>query len=156
MPTEDRYLLTQPELEDRLAVMLGGRAAETITFGTLSTGATDDIQRATDLARRMVTEFGMSEKLGSVRYAGPQLDFLPEAGSDTSHLSPLAQDTIDGEVLRVVTAQYERAQRLLGEHRGALASLTEQLLKAETLDGAVVRQALASGATMVAASSAGP
>jgi cell division protease FtsH len=152
MPTEDRYLLTQPEIEDRLAVMLGGRAAETVMFGTLSTGATDDIQRGTELARRMITEFGMSEKLGSVRYASPQLQFLPDTLSDTSHLSPQAQDTIDGEVQRVVTAQYERAQRLLMEHRAVLASLTEQLLKTETLDGAVVRLALAADTALVAAS----
>jgi cell division protease FtsH len=151
MPTEDRYLLTLPELEDRLAVMLGGRAAETITFGMLSTGATDDIQHGTELARRMVTEFGMSEKLGSVRYAGPQLEFLPEAASDTSHLSPKTQDAIDSEVQAVITAQYERAQRLLNAHRAVLASLTEQLLTTETLDGSVVRQALARG-TLVTAS----
>jgi cell division protease FtsH len=150
MPTEDRYLLTLPELEDRLAVMLGGRAAEMVMFSTLSTGATDDIEHATDLARRMITEFGMSEKLGSVRYAGPELQFLPEALSDTSHLSPHARDTIDGEVQRVVTTQFERAQRLLQEHRAVLSSLTEQLLKTETLDGAVLRSALAN-AQLVAA-----
>ncbi len=76
MPTEDRYLLTREELEDRLAVMLGGRAAEQVVFGTISTGASDDIQRASELARRMVTEFGMSEKLGTVRYATQQYQFL--------------------------------------------------------------------------------
>ncbi len=79
MPTEDRYLLTREELEDRIAVMLGGRAAEKVVFGTISTGASDDIKRATELARRMVTEFGMSEKLGSVRYAGQQLQYLDGA-----------------------------------------------------------------------------
>src|SRR5271157_5684343 len=76
MPTEDRYLLTIDELKDRIAVMLGGRAAELVEFATISTGASDDIMRATELARRMVTEFGMSEKLGSVRYAGQQLQYL--------------------------------------------------------------------------------
>jgi cell division protease FtsH len=143
MPAEDRYLLTVEELEDRLAVMLGGRAAEKIVFGTISTGASDDIQRATELARRMVTEFGMSEKLGSVRYTGPQLQYLGGALTDTSHLSPHTQDTIDSEVQRIVDAQYERAQRLLTERRPALESLTAQLLKSETLDGGVVREALA-------------
>jgi cell division protease FtsH len=73
MPTEDRYLLTLDELLDKIAVMLGGRAAEMVVFGTLSTGARDDILRASELARRMVTEYGMSEQLGSVRYAGQQL-----------------------------------------------------------------------------------
>jgi cell division protease FtsH len=142
MPTEDRYLLTVEELEDRLAVMLGGRAAELITFQTVSTGATDDIQRATELARRMVIEFGMSEKLGSVRYAGQQLQYLGGTVQETGQLSPQTQDSIDSEVQRIITTQYERAQRILTEHRAALTTLTGQLLKTETLDGNVVRQAL--------------
>jgi len=142
MPTEDRYLLTLEELQDRLAVMLGGRAAEMLTFQTISTGATDDIQRATDLARRMVLEFGMSEKLGSIRYAGQQLQYLGGTIQEAGQLSPHTQETIDREVQRIVTAQYERAQRILTEHRTALNTLTEQLLKTETLDGSVVRQAV--------------
>jgi cell division protease FtsH len=152
LPTEDRYLLTMEELEDRLAVMLGGRAAEKIVFGMISTGASDDIQRATELARRMVTEFGMSDKLGSVRYAGQELRYLGGAVTDSSGLSPHTQETIDGEVQRIVGAQYERAQRLLQEHRPALASLTEQLLKSETLDGSVVRQAVEPRAVRAAGS----
>jgi cell division protease FtsH len=142
MPAEDRYLLTVEELEDRLAVMLGGRAAEKIVFGTISTGASDDIQRATELARRMVTEFGMSEKLGSVRYAGPQLQYLAGALSDMSQLSPQTRDTIDSEIQRIVEAQFKRAQQLLLEHRTALDVLMTELLKAETVDGSVVRLAL--------------
>jgi cell division protease FtsH len=142
MPAEDRYLLTVEELGDRLAVMLGGRAAEKIVFDTISTGASDDIQRATELARRMVTEFGMSEKLGSVRYAGPQLQYLGTAVAEAGHLSPHTQDVIDAEVQHIIDAQYERAQRLLIEHRSALVSLMERLLTTETLDGSVVRQAL--------------
>jgi cell division protease FtsH len=142
MPAEDRYLLTVEELDDRLAVMLGGRAAEKIVFNTISTGASDDLQRATELARRMVTEFGMSEKLGSVRYAGPQLQYLGSALGDTSQLSPQTRDTIDSEIQRIVGAQFARAQRLLIEHREALDTLTADLLKCETLDGSVVRQAL--------------
>ena len=142
MPAEDRYLLTVEELEDRLAVMLGGRAAEKIVFGTISTGASDDIQRATELARRMVTEFGMSEKLGSVRYAGPQLQYLGGAVGDMSQLSPHTRDAIDSEIQRIVDAQFERARRLLTEHRGVLERVTTELLKSETLDGSVVRQVL--------------
>jgi cell division protease FtsH len=142
MPAEDRYLLTVEELEDRLAVMLGGRAAEKVVFGTISTGASDDIQRATDLARRMVTEFGMSETLGSVRYAGLQSPFLGGAMVDAGQLSPHTRDVIDGEVQRLIDTQYARAQRILTRHRPALEALTGQLLKSETLDGSVVRQAL--------------
>ena len=143
MPAEDRYLLTREELEDRLAVMLGGRAAEKIVFQTISTGASDDIQHATELARRMVTEFGMSEKLGSVRYAGPQLQYLGSALSDTSHLSPHTQDVIDAEVQRAIDGQYARAQQLLNARRDVLTKLTDMLLARETLDGSVVRELLA-------------
>ena len=87
MPTEDRYLLTMEELTDRIAVMLGGRAAEKTVLGTISTGASDDIITATELARRMVTEFGMSEKLGTVRYAGQSLQFLDGASGDNTAAS---------------------------------------------------------------------
>jgi cell division protease FtsH len=144
MPTQDRYLLTVEELEDRLAVMMGGRAAENIALSTISTGATDDLQHATELARRMVTEYGMSEKLGSVRYAGRELQYLGGALPDTSQLAPQTQEAVDAEVQRLVSEQYARAQALLAAHRPALASLTEQLLKSETLDGGVVKAAVSS------------
>ncbi|MEW6404146.1 MAG: ATP-dependent zinc metalloprotease FtsH, partial [Chloroflexota bacterium] len=99
MPIEDRYLLTREELEDRLAVMLGGRAAEQIVCGTVSTGASDDINRASELARRMVTEFGMSNKLGTVRYATQQYQFL--SGETTTNASPDTLKVIDEEVQRI-------------------------------------------------------
>ena len=144
-PTEDRYLLSIDELKDRIAVMLGGRAGEIVEFGTISTGASDDIQRATDLARRMVTEFGMSEKLGSVRYAGQQLQYLGGSVEDNSQLSPETRQVIDGEVQRLVTEQYERAQALLKEHRAAHKTLAQQLLKQETVSGIDVKEALGNG-----------
>jgi cell division protease FtsH len=142
MPTEDRYLLTVDELQDRVAVMLGGRAAEKVVFNTISTGASDDILRATELARRMVTEFGMSDKLGSVRYAGQQLQYLGGAVEDNSQISPETRQVIDAEVQRIVTDQYERAQSLLMEHRAALESLTRQLLQDESVDGSAVKHVL--------------
>jgi len=141
MPTEDRYLLTREELEDRLAVMLGGRAAEQVIFGVISTGASDDIQRASDLARRMVMEFGMSDKLGTVRYATQQYQFL--SGDSSASASPDTLKIIDEEVQRIITEQYDRAQTLLRDHRAALETVTQQLLKTETIDGTVVKQALA-------------
>jgi cell division protease FtsH len=141
MPTEDRYLLTREELEDRIAVMLGGRAAEQVACGTISTGASDDIQRASELARRMVTEFGMSEKLGTVRYATQQYQFL--TSEIHASASPSTLKVIDDEVQRMITEQYERAQNLLREHSAALETLTQQLITTETVDGAVVKQALA-------------
>jgi cell division protease FtsH len=140
MPTEDRYLLTREELLDRLAVMLGGRAAEQVVLGTISTGASDDIQRASELARRMVTEFGMSERLGTVRYATQQYQFL--SGDTSASASPETLALIDQEVQRVIFEQYERAIGLLRGHRGALERLTRELLVTETVDGAAVTQAL--------------
>jgi cell division protease FtsH len=141
-PTEDRYLLSIDELKDRLAVMLGGRAGEMVTFSTITTGASDDIMRATDLARRMVTEFGMSEKLGSVRYAGQQLQYLGGSVEDNSQLSPETRQVIDSEVQRIVTEQYERAQALLKAHQAAHKTLAQQLLKQETVSGSAVKEAL--------------
>jgi cell division protease FtsH len=143
MPEEDRYLLRKAELLDRIAVMLGGRAAEKIVFDEISTGASDDILRATELARRMVAEFGMSEALGSVRYAGQQLQYLGGTMEDNSSLSPETRELIDREVKRIITEQYERAQRLLGEHRSSLDLLTGELLRCETVNADAVKAALA-------------
>jgi cell division protease FtsH len=142
MPTEDRYVLTVDELTDRVAVMLGGRAAELTMLGTISTGASDDIQKATELVHRMITEFGMSEKLGSVRYSGQQLQYMGGVVQDNSQLSPKTQEIIDTEVRSLVTKQYERAQALLREHRGALECLAKELLEHETLDGSAVQESL--------------
>jgi cell division protease FtsH len=150
MPTEDRYLLTASELEDRIAVMLGGRAAEKTVLGEVSTGASDDISKATELARRMVTEFGMSEKLGSVRYAGQQLQYLAGAAGDNGLLSPQTREVIDVEVQRIVTEQYDRAQRLLTERMDALHYLTRELMDRESLDGSYVTAALTNTARLAA------
>jgi len=148
--SEDRYLLTVGELEDKIAVMLGGRAAELIQFHVISTGASDDITRATELARRMVVEFGMSPKLGTVRYAGQQLQYLGKSVEDDSHLSPETRQLIDREVQRIVTEQYERAQKLLVEHQAALGLLARELLEKETVDGGAVKKALGAQPTAVA------
>lgn len=142
MPTEDRYLLSIDELRDRIAVMLGGRAGELVEFATVTTGASDDIQRATELARRMVTEFGMSDKLGSVRYAGQELQYLGGAVEDNSQISPETREQIDLEVQRIVKEQYERAQALLRRHHAAHNNLAQKLLKCETVSGTEVKEAL--------------
>jgi cell division protease FtsH len=122
--------------------VLGGRAAEMVKFDMLSTGASDDIRRATELARRMVTEFGMSQLLGSVRYAGQQLQYLAGSVEDNSGLSPQTRQAIDLEIQRLITEQYERAQALLNSHLDALETLTQQLLEYETVDGSAVKQIL--------------
>jgi cell division protease FtsH len=142
MPKEDRYLLSVDELEDQIAIMMGGRAAEHLILGTISTGAVDDIQRATQLATRMVTEFGMSEKLGSVRYAGPRLQYIGGAMNEGSHSSAETRETIDAEVRRIVGEQFARAEALLNLHRDALTQLAADLLQSESLDGSAVRDVL--------------
>jgi cell division protease FtsH len=144
MPTEDRYLFTIDELQDRIAVMLGGRAAEKLKFDIISTGASDDIMRATELAKRMVTEFGMSDRLGSVRYAGQQLRFIGNPVQQDNAISSQTREIIDEEIKRIITEQYERAKVLLKDHKAALESLAQQLLSRETVDGSIVKQALRS------------
>jgi len=143
MPREDRYLLSKEELLDRIAVMMGGRAAEQVVFGSITTGAVDDIQRATQLARRMVTEFGMSEKLGSVRYAGQRLQYLGGEVEDAGDTSAATRETIDAEVRRIVGEQYQRATALIAGRRDVHSRLTADLLETESLDGSAVRALLA-------------
>ena len=149
MPKEDRYLLSMEELEDQIAIMMGGRAAEHLMLGTMSTGAVDDIQRATQLAKRMVTEFGMSEKLGSVRYAGQRLQYLAGAVDEGADNSADTRETIDAEVRRIVGEQFARAEMLLTAHRDILGELAATLLQSESLDGSEVRNALAKSAGAV-------
>ena len=146
----DRYLLSVAELEDQIAVMMGGRAAEQVMLGTISTGAVDDIQRATQLARRIVTEFGMSEKLGSVRYAGQHLQYVGTAVAEGTDASATTHETIDAEVRRIVGEQFERATTLVAAHRDVLSQLSAELLKAESLDGNAVRAAVSNAGHAVA------
>jgi cell division protease FtsH len=137
-PTEDRFLMTREELENKMAVLLGGRAAELTVFGHLSTGAADDLRRVTDIARAMVTRYGMSEKLGSVAYdrdprsflSGPDLP-MPQREHD------YAEDTaaqIDREVRGIVQAAMDRALGVLRGKRDLLESSARRLLEKETLD----------------------
>jgi cell division protease FtsH len=136
LPTQDRYILTQRDLEARLAVLMGGRAAEELVFDSPSTGASDDLARATDLARRMVAEFGMSPKLGPVRYSGAgALGYL---GPDMQLQSGVSQETtacLDQEIRRIVEVALERARMLLKERRPTLDALAAGLLQKEVLDG---------------------
>jgi cell division protease FtsH len=136
LPLEDRYLMTRQDLRSQLAVLLGGRSAEEIAFGEISTGAQNDLQRATDIARAMVTEFGMSETLGAVNYNGHRrgmfLDtpFAPERGT-------YAEDTaqkIDGEVKRILGEAHDEARRVLREHRQTLDDLSNRLLQKEVIE----------------------
>jgi cell division protease FtsH len=143
-PIEDRYLLSQSELRARLAVMLGGRAAEALTREEVSTGAADDLARATDLARRMVTEFGMSPALGPVRLAGdPQAVYLgPQFGLD-SRVSQETAGQVDAETRRLVEEALSQASALLDLHRITLDRLAERLCDQETVNGSEVTAMLA-------------
>jgi cell division protease FtsH len=144
-PIEDRYLLSQSELRARLAVMLGGRAAEALTFDEVSTGASDDLARATDLARRMATEFGMSPELGPVRLAGdPQAAYLGlQAWGLDSRVSQETAGQVDAETRRLVEEALDQASALLSAHRATLDRLAERLCEHETVNGGEVTAMLA-------------
>jgi cell division protease FtsH len=137
-PIEDRFLMTKEELENKMAVLLGGRAAELIVFNHLSTGAADDLRRVTDIARSMVTRYGMSEKLGSVAYERDPGNFL--AGADRSYPvreREYADETaasVDEEVRAIVDRVFERAQGILKARRAILDRAAKKLLEKETLE----------------------
>ncbi|WP_159588874.1 ATP-dependent zinc metalloprotease FtsH [Chelativorans xinjiangense] len=137
-PTEDRYLMSRKELEDRMAVLLGGRAAESIVFGEVSTGAADDLVKTTDIARSMVTRFGMAEGLGPIAYEDEPNRFLgtaPMPGMLERRYSESTTQRIDDAVRELVNAALERATSLLEERRETLDKAAEVLLARETLSG---------------------
>lgn len=139
LPTEDRYLYTKEELLDRIAVMLGGRAAEEVIFQDLSTGAQDDLQRASEMARRMVTEFGMSESLGPYAIEhGRQAVFLDAQSSGSKTYSEATAQSIDQEAKNIVERMYQRARELLLKHRDKLETVAQHLLKHEVIDQATL------------------
>jgi cell division protease FtsH len=135
-PENDRYNYTESYLRSRIVGMLGGRAAEEIVFGTRTTGAQNDIEQATQLARDMVTRWGMSERLGMVQLAPRENPYLGQ-GDGFGAARPYSEQTagaVDAEVLRIIGESHEEAKRLLTEHRGALDALAKALLERETLD----------------------
>ncbi|UPK11185.1 ATP-dependent zinc metalloprotease FtsH [Bradyrhizobium sp. 155] len=137
-PIEDRFLMTKEELENKMAVLLGGRAAELIVFGHLSTGAADDLRRVTDIARSMVTRYGMSEKLGSVAYEGEPGNFLASADRPYPvRERDYAEETaasVDREVKDIVDRVLERAEAILTTRRPILDRAAKKLLEKETLE----------------------
>jgi cell division protease FtsH len=142
LPLEDRYLMQRRDLLNQLAVLLGGRTAEEIALGEISTGAQNDLQRATDIARAMVTEWGMSDALGAINYDGHKRSkFLdipigPDRGA-------YAEDTgrlIDSEVKRIMTDAHDEARLILMRSRDALERVTRRLLEVEVMEGEQLRQ----------------
>lgn len=141
LPTEDRYLLTKSELLDRLAVLLGGRVAEELTFQEVSTGAQNDLQRATEIARSMVKEFGMSEKLGLVTFEKERRPlFLDVQGPSSREYSEDTAKEIDREVKRIVDETYEKVKGILSGHKETLEKLARRLLEKEVVDKEELRE----------------
>ncbi|HZU78556.1 MAG TPA: ATP-dependent zinc metalloprotease FtsH [Acidimicrobiales bacterium] len=139
LPVEDRQLQQRPYLQDALAVRLGGRAAEEVVFGVPSTGAQDDLSSATELAGRMVREWGMSDALGAMAWGPRGPVFLGEELLHTREYSDETARVIDEEVAAILATEAERARHLLTEHRPALDALADALLLHESLDAAQVR-----------------
>ena len=145
LPTEDRYLLTKQELMDRIAVLLGGRVAEEIVFNEISTGAGNDLERVTELARSMVMEYGMSRELGPVNLSGPRRMQFLQAEGDVGHQRTYSEETareIDSEIRGLIDGTYERVRRILTEDREALEVLAQRLLEVEVVDEADLRRIL--------------
>jgi cell division protease FtsH len=135
LPMEDRYLQSKTEFEDKIAGLLGGNAAERLVFGDTTTGASNDIEKATDLARRMVTEFGMSDKLGPLSFGKrDELVFLGREIGEQRNYSDEVAKQIDEEVRAIIDHAYERAMDVLVTHRDKLNALAEKLVAEETVD----------------------
>src|SRR5262249_12496113 len=136
LPTEDRVLARRAELMDRLAVMLGGRIAEELRFGDVSTGAQDDLERASQLARQMVCLYGMRERVGPLSFGRREAAFLGEMALGRPQVaSEATAEAIDAEVSSIVREAYAKAKQLLSERRKGLAELAKTLEVEETLEG---------------------
>ncbi len=154
LPTEDRYLMQRQDLVNQMTVLLGGRSAEEVALGEISTGAQNDLQRATDLARAMVTEWGMSERVGVVHFdQGRRSRFLDIPMP--AERGPYSEDTaqlIDSEVKQLITFSHQEARRILREQREILERVTRRLLEQEVMDGDELRRMIAAEPTAQASS----
>ena len=143
-PVEDRYLMTRAELFDRLDVLLGGRVAEELIFGDVSTGAHDDLRRATDIARHMITQYGMSETLGLATFEEPrQAQFLAVPSRQPNDYSERTAEAIDAEIQHLLNAAHERVRATLGAKRATLEALAKLLIQQEVVDRAALVQLIA-------------
>ncbi|MBT2684404.1 ATP-dependent zinc metalloprotease FtsH [Bacillus sp. ISL-37] len=146
LPKEDRYFMTKPELLDKITGLLGGRVAEEIVFGEVSTGAHNDFQRATGIARRMVTEFGMSDKLGPMQFGQAQGQvFLGRDLNNEQNYSDKIAYEIDLEIQAIIKESYARAKKLLTENRDKLDIIANTLLEVETLDAEQIKHLIDHG-----------
>jgi len=145
LPADEKHNYSRDYLNDQIAILLGGRIAEEITMDSLTTGAGNDLERATELARRMVCEWGMSDAMGPLTFGKKEEQIF--LGREIAQHQDYSEDTalkIDQEVKRFVTDNYQRAHRLLTEHKGTLTKIAEALLSREVLDAEQVTR-LASG-----------
>ena len=136
-PTEDRFLMSQPELENKMAVLLGGRAAENLIFNEVSTGAADDLAKVTDIARSMVVRYGMDEKLGNITYEEERRSFLGSSELPAQPVRTYSEETareIDNAVRGLVSGAFARARSILQANHTLLEESAKQLLQQETLD----------------------
>ncbi|MEJ9211534.1 ATP-dependent zinc metalloprotease FtsH [Bacillus smithii] len=146
LPKEDRYFMTKPELLDKITGLLGGRVSEELTFGEVSTGAHNDFQRATSIARRMVTEFGMSDKLGPLQFGQSQGQvFLGRDLNSEQNYSDAIAYEIDLEIQRIIKECYERAKKILTENQDKVKLIATTLLEVETLDAAQIKHLVEHG-----------
>ena len=137
MPVEDKYYSTKAEMEEEIIVLLGGRVAEKLIMGDVSTGASNDIQRASDIARKMVTKYGMSDKLGPIDFSSSHDEvFLGRDFANTNHLSEETSSMIDKEVRSIIDNAYVRCEQILTENIETLHRLAAFLLEHETMDNA--------------------
>jgi len=141
-PQEDRFLMLEDELRGQLATLLGGRSAEELVFGKVSTGASDDIQKATDLAQKAVTQYGMSKTLGPIAFDKTQAQFL-QGGSERRNLSPEVATEIDRQVKQSIDKAHDMALEILKLNRGLLETTTQTLLGEEVLEGEALKSILA-------------
>jgi cell division protease FtsH len=151
LPTEDRYLVTKEDLLDRICVMFGGRVAEELVCGDISTGAHDDLARATETARQMVTRLGMSEKLGAMTFGRQQTSrFLDGLGMEERTYSEETARAIDAEIRAILEGQHRRATEILTRDREVLERMTRRLIEVETLDRAELDTLVAAPAVAAA------
>ncbi|WP_096272362.1 ATP-dependent zinc metalloprotease FtsH [Paucisalibacillus globulus] len=146
LPKEDRYFMTKPELFDKITGLLGGRVAEEIVFGEVSTGASNDFQRATGIARKMITEYGMSDKLGPLQYSsgGGEVFLGRDINNEQNYSDAIAHD-IDQEMQNFINHCYDRAKTILTENRDKLELIAQTLLEVETLDARQIKSLFEDG-----------
>jgi len=135
MPVEDRFLMSKEEIQAQIATLLGGRSAEEVIFGSITTGASNDLQRATELAEQMVTSYGMSNILGPLAYQQRKGDFLGGGMNSGRTVSPATAEMIDREIKGIVESAHEYALHILRTNRQLLELISEKLLEDEVIEG---------------------